>query len=622
MDIIYSIQCPKKNVELKKLFVVEIKMNKPGNSRLNLTNFQLTRRSKIIDVIMRKIALLLIISLISIQYCFTQSSKKDSVFYYYKGEKVFLSLNKKSLVVYYEKDVLLDSIIQRKYKSINIEGHYNFDSGLTSEAAVVVIDEDDDYSRELEFLKSLEKVKAVEIVIGDLKLIPMSNHFSVKLNDISDTILLKKIANETKTTILGPIPYCKNWYELEADKNSIADCLGVANIFVESNYFEKVDPGFILEFRTDCLTDNSYDLQWALNHEEVNINACGAWEISTGDNNVILAIIDGGVDVDHDEFINTNFAESYDVLRNTNLVRYPNPHATGVCGIISSSHNLDEIAGIAPGISIMDVDADLGGYNYDNRIAIGINWAVTNGADVINNSWNIYTTLPITSIVIEDAIDNAIENGRGGLGCVVVFSSGNASLFKSVKYPANYREEILCVGSVYYNKKKSSSSCYGEELDIVAPGEGILTTSSNNSYTDDDVYGTSFAAAYASGVAGLILSRNSHLSNDQVIDLIESSAQKIGDYSYQTKDDRTNGTWHEKMGYGVLDAEAALLPCLPTTIADMTFSSTIKEIRACGKVEIHDVAVENNGGFSILSHDGVTINSPFVVEVGSQITIY
>ena len=205
----------------------------------------------------------------------------------------------------------------------------------------------------------------------------------------------------------------------------------------------------------------------------------------------------------------------------------------------------------------------------------GIEFAVKNGADVISCSWGADP-----SALIDEAIEYALSYGRNGLGCVVVFASGNNNI-EGVRYPANSREEIIAVGaSSPCGERKSKSSCdgdtmwgsnYGKELDIVAPGVLIPTTNligQNEASSVDyisDFWGTSAACPHVAAIAGLILSVNPNLTCKQVADIIESTARKIGDYHYDIKEGRPNGKWHKEMGYGLVDAYAAVLAAKITT---------------------------------------------------------
>lgn len=166
--------------------------------------------------------------------------------------------------------------------------------------------------------------------------------------------------------------------------------------------------------------------------------------------------------------------------------------------------------------------------------------------------------------MLDDAISEALTKGRNGLGCVITFATGNDN--SSVGYPANSNPKILAVGAISpCGERKSPSSCdgegwgsnYGDEIDVVAPGVKIPTTS-NTGYTMT-FNGTSSACPHVAGIAALVLSVNPSLTQSQVNDIIEQTAQKIGTYSYIQKIDRKNGTWNKEMGYGLCNAYAAVI---------------------------------------------------------------
>jgi hypothetical protein len=226
------------------------------------------------------------------------------------------------------------------------------------------------------------------------------------------------------------------------------------------------------------------------------------------------------------------------------------------------------------------------------ELADGINWAWQNGASVISNSWGHNS---LASSLIDDAITDALALGRSGLGTIIVFASGNNN--GAVIYPGNSNPDIVTVGAMSpCGERKSTTSCdtenlwgsnFGATLDVVAPGVLISTTDQQggSGYNPtqplhswaggslvggdfpDDSYtiwfnGTSSATPMVAGVAALILSVNPCLTHDQVEDIIEQTAQKVGGYGYAMTMGRPNGTWHNEMGYGLVDAEAAVQSAL------------------------------------------------------------
>jgi hypothetical protein len=130
-----------------------------------------------------------------------------------------------------------------------------------------------------------------------------------------------------------------------------------------------------------------------------------------------------------------------------------------------------------------------------------------------------------------------------------------------MRYPANNPNlNILTVGAITPTGEKPFFSAIGNTLDLVAPGVCITSTAANGSIIEDE--GTSFAAPHVAGVAALILSVNPCLTRQQVYDIIEQTAQKVNNiidpFTYSSIAGRPNGTWNNKVGYGLLDAYAAV----------------------------------------------------------------
>lgn len=213
-----------------------------------------------------------------------------------------------------------------------------------------------------------------------------------------------------------------------------------------------------------------------------------------------------------------------------------------------------------------------------------------------------------------------MDNGRDGLGCIVVFAAGNKS--PAIDYPASYRPEILTVGSITSSSQRSSFSGYGNLLDIVAPGSSILSSIRNNQY--ESWNGTSMATPHVSAVAGLILSINPNLTRLQVTNVIESTAQKVGGYTYQTTTGRPNGTWHSEMGYGLLNAFSASMAVQPGCSGSTSYSNqnviSNTTVNGCN-VNVQNVSIQNNARLIINSGNKTTISAPFTIQSGSQLEI-
>jgi len=279
----------------------------------------------------------------------------------------------------------------------------------------------------------------------------------------------------------------------------------------------------------------------------------------------------------------------------------------------------------------------------------GINWAWQHGADVISNSWGSTVQYQI----IDDAINNAITQGRNGKGCVVVFASGNDNL-STVSYPASL-QNVIAVGAISpCGQRKSLSSCdgeswgsnYGLNLSIVAPGVLIPTTDRQGNagynpnihihtgnggnkvtqdFTNQDYTvwfnGTSAACPHVAGVAALVLSVNPNLTGQQVRDIIESTAQKVGGYNYQTTSGRPNGTWNNEVGYGLVNAYAAVqaAQCVNDYINQAVTSNTT--VNGCTNLNVQNVTVTNSALLKLNAPGDVVITGPFEVKSGSSLQV-
>ncbi len=283
--------------------------------------------------------------------------------------------------------------------------------------------------------------------------------------------------------------------------------------------------------------------QWGL----TRIEAPAAWDITTGTQDVIIAVIDTGVDLDHPD-LEAKIVGGYDFINNDPVPQDDHGHGTRVAGIAAAETNNGlGVAGLSWGARIMPLKAlEHTGYGPYSNIASSVTYAADSGARVLNLSLGGLAY----SATLRDAINYAYNRG-----CVVVASTGNDSL-DSLRYPARY-PSALAVGATDNTDQQYSTSNYGPEIDLAAPGAAIYSTFWDDSYGSES--GTSMAAPHVSGLAALIWSLNPALSNVQVESIIKATAQDLGaagrDVYY---------------GFGRINARAALEATAPSLTSDQT----------------------------------------------------
>ncbi|MDR2653647.1 MAG: S8 family serine peptidase [Prevotellaceae bacterium] len=522
---------------------------------------------------------------------------QDAHYYYYDGKKQYLTLNTEYAFLSLEeasisdsinqlavdiKDIRSDNTANKQYRSKQGKNRFctelKFQGNLTKEQ----------YLAKIADIKRLHSKAIVSpyFKMGNDDKIGLSNFFYVKLKSESDTVLLEKMAMQKKCTIIEQDQFMPLWFVLSTTELSEFNAMEMANIFYESGHFTTAEPN-LMPSKLLATNDTYYSNQWGLLNtgqyggtSGIDINIVNAWSISKG-NNIKVAIIDEGIDLTHPDLAGNIHSQSYDTQNRTSPSVIRGSHGTACAGIAGAIQNNNEgISGVAPNCKLISISRQLTNIsslemiNVQQDLAAGINWARQNGADVISNSWG---SDALQGSYITDAINNAVTQGRNGKGCVMVFASGN-DFSSSVSYPASL-SNVIAVGAIDNNGQRASFSNYGTELDVVAPGVEIYTTDiqgsagyNTSSGTAGDYYanftGTSAACPHVAGIAALILSVNPSLTQAQVRQIIGSTCQKVGGYTYSNnviiRLIHPYGTWDQEMGYGLVDAYTAVQAAVNT----------------------------------------------------------
>ncbi len=362
-------------------------------------------------------------------------------------------------------------------------------------------------------------------------------------------------------------------------ENTILDNIYIFNVPEDSNILSIVDeysskpfvqyaePNYLLSlFSTP--NDKFFNKQYGLHNtgqeiwlgiygtEDADIDAPEAWDIETGSQDVTIAIIDTGVDYTHPDLEGNIWINEEEIADNGidddnngyiddrigwdfvgESISNPAPdndplddygHGTHCSGIASAvTDNGIGVAGTSWNCKIMCLRAAgtiLGKLNSDAAVE-SIVYATDNGADVISMSWG--STSPKNSI--KDALDYAYENN-----VVLIAASGNDP-FSDKFYPAAY-ENVIAVAASDWDDNLALFSTYGDWVDVTAPGFRIYSTmptynvilnlfGMNKNY--DFMDGTSMSCPMVAGLAGLLISYNLSLTNEEVRDFINTASDWI-----------------------------------------------------------------------------------------------
>lgn len=408
------------------------------------------------------------------------------------------------------------------------------------------------------------KVKSEHVFKKSINLNGNSQNNVLQLNDLAFGETLKSHQVTRLARPFGHIADPNLKYLIRIEFNDIQS---VDNIIASLSNNAMVDYAEKAPLMKTTLTPNdpifNGSNQWGL----FQIDATSAWNVGTGDANVVVAIVDDAVEITHPDLAPVIWTNSGEIAGNgidddgngyiddvngwdvsgtqyANGDTDPNPdspvsaydHGTHVAGIAgAATDNNAGIASIGFGVSLMAVkstnSASAVTHGYE-----GVVYAVENGADVVNMSWGG----PGSSTTYQN-----IMNWAYGQGSVLIAAAGNDNV-SSQFYPAAYNN-VISVASTTTGDAKSGFSNYGSWIDISAPGSAIYSTVPNSGYQIKQ--GTSMSSPMVAGLAGLLKSLNPGLPPADIESCILSTADNI---------DAANPSYVGDLGAGRINAFAAM----------------------------------------------------------------
>ena len=331
--------------------------------------------------------------------------------------------------------------------------------------------------------------------------------------------------------------------------------------------------------------DPLFPEQWTLENtgqgggrERADVGAVAAWGLTLGSPEVIIAVLDDGVQLDHPDLAENIRGAGrdftvYPPVDGADPRTTSDRHGTSVAGVVAArGDNGIGVTGICPRCTILPVRV-VGSSNLGTAAAF--RWAVAQGAAVITNSWGYARAAPPADDAVRDAIDAAARDGRNGRGTLVVFGMTNDSVDNCGAHAdISSLESVLAVG-VSNHHDDIGGSGFGPCMDLVAPAKprdrdtlGVTTTDRTgiDGHTSGDYYtgfgGTSAAAPLVAGIAGLLLSLNPDLTRADLQHILEHTADKIDpdDAAYDA------AGFSSRAGYGRVNAARALVPTVKIAV--------------------------------------------------------
>ena len=443
----------------------------------------------------------------------------------------------------------------------------------------------------------------------------------------------------TETRILEGIP---NTFIYKVTQQATENPIKIANRLMTRAEVLLAEPDVAIE--TTQLyrpSDSLYNQQWHLNATRssnvtanADISVEQAWDLTRGSRSIVVAVSDDGFDLAHPDLQGMGKVVAPLDLKSQDALPLPTAanenHGTSCAGLAIGEENQDGIVGVAPGCSFMPIRTT---GSLDNESIEGIfRGAMEKGAAVISCSWSAAAINFPLSLVQRNILTEVASKGRGGKGCVIVFSAGNSNrpvsgTINERNWPRNVvsgrtawlhgfavHPDVITVSACTSLNRKSAYSSWGVHIAVTAPsnnappdvglpkigtvktgpevkgalpGRGMVTSDrTGQAGYNRDAYTTNFGGTSSScpvvaGVAGLMLSANPNLTAREVKLILQQTADKIIDENpdpqlglrHGTYDNNGHSQW---FGYGRVNAYKAVKEAKRRLWQGRTYTDTVE----------------------------------------------
>lgn len=391
-------------------------------------------------------------------------------------------------------------------------------------------------------------MKALFIATALLSTSTFAAEYIVKLNDAKGMKDLKSYGEVRNLDLsFGQFAVLKSTQKL--DMKSIAEDPAIEYIepnFKYTTFNKPADTDFKKQWGLENTGKNSGPF-WSRGTAGVDISALKAWAITKGSKEVKVAVIDTGVDYNHQDLkanMMINEAEQngvagvdddgngyiddiygYDFANNDADPMDDHGHGTHCAGVIGATHDATGIAGVNAEVSILALKflTAKGGGTLEGALK-AIDYATSRGVHVMSNSWGGGGR--------SEALFEAIQRAeQAGISFIAAAGNSNSDNDRTPTYPANYKlDNVLSVGAMNGKGKRANFSNYGKKtVHVFAPGVDIYSTVQNNKYKK--MSGTSMACPHVAGVAALLLAVEPSLTYTDIKQRLMSTTVESGELS-------------------------------------------------------------------------------------------